>query len=44
MLGSGALFERVNPITLDTLLSNALREHNIDLDYAFGIVDRQKQA
>ncbi len=42
MLGSGALFERVNPITLDTLLSNALREHNIDLDYAFGIVDRQK--
>lgn len=42
MVGSGALFERVNPITLDTLLNNALKEHNIDLDYAFGIVDRQK--
>lgn len=41
MLGTGELFERINPVTLDTLLNKSLKEHNINLDYAFGIVDRR---
>jgi two-component system phosphate regulon sensor histidine kinase PhoR len=39
--GSNNLFERVNPIRLDTLLRRELENRGIELDYNYGIIERK---
>ena len=36
-LGSSNLFERVNPVLLDTLLSSALENRDLEIEYNYGI-------
>jgi two-component system phosphate regulon sensor histidine kinase PhoR len=39
--GSNNLFERVNPMRLDTLLRRELENRGIELDYNYGIIERK---
>ena len=39
--GSNNLFERVNPIRLDTLLKRELQNRGIELEYDYGIIQRR---
>ena len=40
LAGSNNLFERINPILLDTLVAQELHNHGLDIDYSYGVLHK----